>query len=164
MNWWQTSLISIGISLFTALISFISAKLYNKEGRLKFYIANLSIKGSYFECDLVVYNPSNIPKLFQWLILCLYNKKQFLEERKLETSSPDRRNSLGEIQGYYVEPTMINSKEMVHLTVYCSVKDISKCNKLKIKYRDYRNKVVLYDLVKCKTNIIDELDKDKINS
>ena len=163
MTWWQTALISIGVSLVTAFISFVCVSVYNRKGKLNFYIAKLFTSEQYFHCMLVVYNPSNIPKMFQNLILCFYKGKKIIREIQLETSSKDRRNSLDEIQCYHVEPMMIGAKEMVKLTVSCSVLDAKKTNILKLKYKDYKNKIQFYTLIKYKTNMSENLTGGKIN-
>ncbi len=163
MNWWQTALISIGVSLITAFISFVCVSIYNRKGKLKFYVSKLFTSEKYFHCMLVVYNPSNIPKLFQNLILCFNEGKNNLREIQLETSSKDRRNSLGEIQSYYVEPTMINAREMIKITVSCSVFDAKKTNKLRLRYKDYKDKVCYYTLIKYKTSMSENLTGGKID-
>lgn len=163
MNWWQTALISIGASLITAFISFICVNIHNKNGKLKFYISKLYTSEKCFHCMLVVYNPSNIPKLFHNLMLCFYNGKNNIREIQLETSSKDRRNSIGEIQRYDVEPTMINAKEMVKIIVSCSVFDAKTTNKLKLKYKNYSNKVCYYTLIKYKTDMLENLTGGKID-
>jgi len=163
MNWWQTALISIGVSLVTAFISFICVSVYNRRGKLKFYIAKIFISKTYFYCMLVVYNPSNIPKMFQNLILCFYDGKNKLRETQLETSSKDRRNSLDEIQCYYVEPTMIGATEMIKLKVSCAVYDADKTNKLKLKYKDYKDNICEYTLIKYKTKMSKNLTGGQID-
>lgn len=163
MNWWQTLLISLATSLLTAGISFICVAIYNKKKALKFYVSKYFVKENSFRAILTVYNPSNIAKLFQNLFLCLNDGKDTFREIPLETHDEQHRNSLGEIQCFYVLPTMIKPKEMIAVPVSCALCDSLKTKKIILKYKDYNDKVVDYTLFKFKENMSEIYSIGKID-
>lgn len=163
MNWWQTLLISLATSLLTAGISFVCVNIYNKKGALKFFASKHFVKENYFRAIITVYNPSNIAKLFQDLFLCLNDGKENFREIQLETYDDQHRNSLGELQCYYVLPTMIKPKEMISIPVSCTLYDTLKTKKIILKYKDYNNKFVEYTLFKFKENMSEIYSIGKID-
>lgn len=163
MNGWQTLLISIATSLITAAISFLSLNIYNRKCSLKFYVSKYYIKDNYFRAILTIYNPSNIAKLFQNLNLCLNDGKNNFREFQLETYDEKHRNSLGEIQCYYVQPMMVKPKEMTAIPVSCVLSDTLKAKKVIIKYKDYCDNMVEYKLFKFKENMSEIYSTGKID-
>ncbi len=164
MNWWQTALISIGISLFTAVISFFFVNIHNKYGKLKFYITREFLSEKHLHYALTIYNPSNIPKLFQCLQMSFCgSKKQILGTQFLETSSNERRNSLGEKQAYLVEPTLVEPKKIEYLVVDCKVINPKETYYLYITYKDKKNKCRKYKIKHFKNAIANETTGGKIN-
>ena len=163
MNWWQTLLISIATSLITTIISFIGLTIYNKKRSLKFYVSKYYIKENYFRAILTIYNPSNIAKLFQNLNLCLNDGKNNFREFQLETYDEKHRNSLGEIQCYYVQPMMVKPKEMIAIPVSCALSDTLKVKKVILKYKDYCDNVVEYKLLNFKENMSEIYTTGKID-
>lgn len=73
MNWWQTLLISIAVSIVTLFITIVSNFIVNRNKKLQFFIQKKSIyKSGDFRFELTIYNPAKIPQFYDTLYISYY--------------------------------------------------------------------------------------------
>lgn len=138
MNWWQTLLISIAVSIVTLFITIVSNFIVNRNKKLQFFIQKKSINDSgYFRFELTIYNPAKIPQFYDTLYVVYYLNHKKIDETRLETSNDSKRNSFGERQGFLVPSSTIQSYSISSLEVYGMNKAILSADEIKIEYNTY---------------------------
>ncbi len=138
MNWWQTLLISIAVSIVTLFITIVSNFIVNRNKKLQFFIQKKSIyKSGDFRFELTIYNPAKIPQFYDTLYISYYLNQQKIDETRLETSDDSKRNSFGERQGYFVPSSTIQSYSISSMEVYGMNKAILSADEIKIEYNTY---------------------------
>ncbi len=138
MNWWETLLISLAVSIVTLIITIISNSLINRNKKLQFFIKKANIYSSgYFRFDISIFNPAKIPQFYDTLNVSFYSGKKRLGTTRLETTDENRKNSLGELQCFFVPSNTIQANSLICLVVCGSNKSISNADKIKIEYNTY---------------------------
>ena len=159
MNWWQTLLISVAVSVITLIITIITNSVMASNKKLQFFIQNQNIDNTgYFTFEMAIFNPAKIPQFYDTLKLAFYSGKKRLDITRLETSNESKKTPFGELQCFYVPANTVQANSLISLVVSGKNKLILEADTIKIEYNTYWSKI----LKKRRLISIDLLNKEQI--